>query len=677
MKAFNILITLSLVAVMASCSGQQGANYVGNRAPLHETAFIELPLGSISADGWLLEMLVRQKNGLTGHLDELYPQVMGPRNGWLGGDGDQWERGPYWIDGLLPLAYILKDDELISKTTPWIEWMLSSARPDGYFGPATDYPYEPGLQRDNCADWWPRMVVLKVLQQYYSATSDERVITLMTNYFKYQLENLRQTPLDHWTFWARYRACDNLAAVYWLYNITGDKFLIDLGELIYAQAEPYTEQFLDGDRLSRVGTIHGVNLAQGIKTPIVYWQYDNDEKYLKALDCALDDIRRHQGYPIGMFSVDEAIHGNDPTQGIELCAVVEYMFSLETMYRITGDPKFAELLEKIAFNALPAQTSDDYMTRQYFQQVNQISVAAHTKNFDINHKGTDICFGLLTGYPCCTSNMHQGWPKFVQNLWYATSDGGLAATIYGPSSVIAKVADGVDVVFRETTKYPFETKITLSCESISKPAAFPLVMRVPSWSREWSISVNGEKLSLVPDSRGLVRVSRCWNEGDCLTAEFVPELTMSVWKEASQSVERGPLVFALNIDSRMEKESLNGQEFYEFYPTSDWNYAVNRDITKGFTLDESALAEDIVFPWNEQNAPLSITADAYKVNDWKEYNHQAGPLPYSISYGADIDKTPVSIKLIPYGCTTLRITEFPVVAPYSSDYYEPVEGLIY
>ena len=102
-------------------------------------------------------------------------------NGWLGGDGDQWERGPYWIDGLLPLAYILDDDVLKAKVQPWIEWALQSQREDGFFGPEKDYPGEPGLQRDNSQDWWPRMVVLKILQQYYSATNDKRVVAFMTN----------------------------------------------------------------------------------------------------------------------------------------------------------------------------------------------------------------------------------------------------------------------------------------------------------------------------------------------------------------------------------------------------------------------------------------------------------------------------------------------------------------
>lgn len=146
-------------------------------------AYNQLPLGSVRPAGWLLEMLNSQRDGATGHLDELYPLVMGSRNGWLGGDGDQWERGPYWIDGLLPLAYTLNDTALIAKVQPWIEWTLASQREDGYFGPSTDYDYEPGLQRDNCEDWWPKMVMLKVLMQYHSATGDERVIPFMTRYF--------------------------------------------------------------------------------------------------------------------------------------------------------------------------------------------------------------------------------------------------------------------------------------------------------------------------------------------------------------------------------------------------------------------------------------------------------------------------------------------------------------
>ena len=175
--------------------GTMAANYCNNLYPLQRKPYIELPIGSIKPTGWLKEMLLRQSAGMSSSLDLLYPEVMGERNGWLGGDGDQWERGPYWIDGLLPLAYILDDDLLKQKIQPWIEWTLASQREDGFFGPSRNFEPEIGLQRNNSEDWWPRMVVLKVLKQYYSATGDKRVITFLTNYFHYQLRTLPYTPL--------------------------------------------------------------------------------------------------------------------------------------------------------------------------------------------------------------------------------------------------------------------------------------------------------------------------------------------------------------------------------------------------------------------------------------------------------------------------------------------------
>jgi len=227
-----------------------------------------LPLGAIKPQGWMLEQLVSMKNGLTGKLDEVYPEVVGDRNGWLGGDGDGWERGPYWIDGLLPLAYILEDDELIAKVKPWIEWTLANQMESGYLGPIPfeeEPEYEEGIQRGQRKDWWPKMVMLKVLQQYFTATRDKRVITALTNYFSYQLKELPETPLDNWTFWADRRGGDNLQVVYWLYNITGDEFLLELSELIAEQTFPWTDVFLNEENYeetaSPLALLHNENLS--------------------------------------------------------------------------------------------------------------------------------------------------------------------------------------------------------------------------------------------------------------------------------------------------------------------------------------------------------------------------------------------------------------------------------
>ncbi len=304
-------------------------NYPNNRPPLVAKPYIELPVGSVKAKGWLYEMLLRQKNGATSKMDSIYPVVMGKTNGWLGGDGDQWERGPYWIDGLLTLAYLLDDDALKDKAKPWIEWILHSQQPNGSFGPAKDYPEKEFVQTNLSQDWWPRMVVLKILQQYYSATHDERVIPFLTRYFKYQLQTLPHTPLDNWSYWAKYRACDNMDVVYWLYNITGDKFLLQLGELLHKQGYDFATMFTEGEQLQKYNSIHCVNLSQGIKEPAIFYQQSRNTQLIAALKKGFTDIKKYNGQAQGMFGGDEGLHGNTPTQGVELCAIVEMMYSLE------------------------------------------------------------------------------------------------------------------------------------------------------------------------------------------------------------------------------------------------------------------------------------------------------------------------------------------------------------
>ena len=187
MKKYIVTLAMALMVGGISHAQDEAGLYMNNRTPLITKTYMELPLGAVRPEGWLKDQMQRMTDGMTGHLDELYSKVMGPRNGWLGGDGDVWERGPYWIDGLLPLAYIMDDETLKKKVQPWVEWTLQSQQPDGYFGPSVDREPESGLQRNNARDWWPKMVVLKYMKQYYDATNDQRVIPFMTNYFKYQL----------------------------------------------------------------------------------------------------------------------------------------------------------------------------------------------------------------------------------------------------------------------------------------------------------------------------------------------------------------------------------------------------------------------------------------------------------------------------------------------------------
>jgi len=630
------------------------------RAPLQPAPMYLLPLTSIRPKGWLQRQLRIQADGLSGHLDEIWSDV-GPNSAWLGGTGEAWERGPYFLDGLVPLAYLLDDARLKTKVQKWMDWTLNHQRADGSIGPEVN------------DDWWPRMVMLKALTQYQEATGDPRVIPLLQKYFAFQARQLPGRPLRDW---GRFRWPDEVVSVLWLYDRTGDPSLLSLARLLHDQGYNWKAQFdhfeftkkidrsiFDGrDSLpDRAMQTHGVNNAMALKTSPVWFLVSGLEEDRKGIYQQIKMLDQYHGIPNGMFSADEHIAGTDPSQGIELCAVVEAMFSYEEIEATLGDPLFADRLEKVAFNALPGTFRDDMWSHQYDQQPNQIACTRRRRNWSTNGVDANL-YGLTPEFGCCTANMHQGWPKLVSSLWMGTSDDGLAAVSYAPNEVEATVHGGAKVQIIEETEYPFRGSVRLTVNPAS-PVSFPLKLRIPAWAKDATVAVNGKPESGV-QSGTYFNLSREWKAGDHVEIDFPMQPRVSRWENNSVAIERGPLVFSLKIGENWSKLDNDATApDWEVTATTPWNYGLEVDPSTPATSIKVVEAPIGEFPFSESGTPVELKVKARRVSEWQMVDGSAGPLPKSPVKSLAPEE---QLTLVPYGAAKLRITAFPEIDRQSS-----------
>ncbi|MBN2329075.1 MAG: glycoside hydrolase family 127 protein [Candidatus Omnitrophica bacterium] len=616
-----------------------------------QTHFISLPLGAVKPAGWLKDQLTIQANGLTGHLDEFWESVS--NSAWKGGSGDSWERGPYYLDGLVPLAYLLDDERLLGKVKTWIEPILASGRPDGWFGPAQNQ------------DRWPLAVALKVLTQYYEASQDERAMTIIQNYIDY----LNETP-PNWPDreWRGVRAMENMATAYWLYRRTGDEDALKAAETIYTSCFDWTHHFnyfpFDDEWTRRPAgyghPCHVVNLGMAVKYPGLIYELSGEERHRLGSYSAIQNLDKYHGQAAGRYSGDEHLSGRHPSQGTELCGVVEFMFSLENLVEIFGDSLFADRLEVVAYNAKPGTCTPDYWAHQYDQQSNQVLCTVDKRQWSTNGDFSNL-YGLEPNYGCCTANMHQGWPKFVSHMWMATQDNGLAAVAYGPCAVTAIVGGGRQVEIVEETDYPFDGTIRLTVNTES-PVSFPLHIRIPAWAEGASIQV-GARIESPQQTGEFVVIYRNWAPGDQAIIELPMNLRTETRFNDAASILRGPLYFSLKIGEyfkplRRYHDSLPVVD-YAVFPTTHWNYALQIDREHPERDVKVMTTEISETPFSHDDAPVVLKVKGRMLPKWTMKNNSADAPPQS----PVVSEQPLTdLKLIPYGSTRLRITEFPVLA---------------
>ncbi|MDO4370127.1 MAG: glycoside hydrolase family 127 protein, partial [Clostridia bacterium] len=287
-----------------------------NRAPLTPNGLSPLPMGSIRPEGWLREQLALQRDGITRRFAEICPAYATGK--WeVEADGD-CTRSIYFLEGMIALGWTLDDAELKQRAAAFVDGIISTQREDGWFGPAEN------------ADYWPRMLALRALRLYFTATNDKRTLVLMDKFFKYEYKNLSEQPLREL---AVARGAENMEIALWLYNITGQKYLLELCKRLRAQTIDWPNYFhtfanpmpmsktLRWERLrealqeeenepliaekrpyfhAQYHQTEGVNLAMGLKAPGVINMFKSGFKEQGGFRFGWEKLMKHHGLANGM-----------------------------------------------------------------------------------------------------------------------------------------------------------------------------------------------------------------------------------------------------------------------------------------------------------------------------------------------------------------------------------------
>ncbi len=591
----------------------------------------------IKAEGWLKRQLEIQAQGLSGNLDKVWKDVRD--SAWIGGKAEGWERVPYWLDGFIPLAYLLEDEDMISRAKKYIDSIIASQKSDGWICPCD-------VNERKTYDTWAIQLITKVLTVYYECSNDERIPKVIYDTLKnyYSLLESGEIQLSGW---GKHRWFEAFIAINLTYEKYKEDWLLKLACILHKQGADYTEFMPRWERPLNEWKFntHIVNITMALKYEAISHRLIG-EKYLDKAEELYKKLYDFNGTPVGIFTGDECLSGLSPIQGTELCSVVEQMYSYELLYAYTGDAKWAERLELVAFNALPATISDDMWTHQYLQMSNQIACQRFPGKpiFRTNNEEAHL-FGLEPHYGCCTANFNQGWPKFALSS-FMYNDDTIINAIPVPSELNCDKA-----YIKLETNYPFENSFRYI---IKAKKDFTFKVRIPGFAE--NLMVNGQKSS---ENELMFKMKSDETKEINISFEATPYFEKRPYN--LNTVKCGSLVFSLPIkyEKKMYEYEKSGVERkypycdYEYIPTSEWSYAYC-DTT--LSLKANTISD---IPFSSENPPVTIKAKVKSIQWGLEdgYETVCAKIPESTVS----QSIPKEVLLYPYGCSKLRMTELPLI----------------
>ena len=592
----------------------------------------------VTPRGWLRRQLEIQADGLAGHLDTVWPDVADSK--WIGGSREGWERVPYWLDGFIPLAFLLRDGGMIARAARYIDAILARQAPDGWLCPCAE-------NERASYDVWAHFLIGKVLALYWEFTRREDVLDALDRSMRCldaELASGRVRLFD----WGRSRWFECFIPLALLDAERHSDYIPRLAAALRAQGADYPSFRGRWVRpLNRwTQETHIVNLMMALK-------YEAVAAALAGAPCAgaeaeslWETLAAYNGTAAGTVSGDECLSGTKSNQGTELCAVAELMYSCEILYAVTGDPRWVDRLERAAFNALPAALSDDMWTHQYDQMVNQIAcVRFPGKSYFRTNNSEAHLFGLEPNFGCCTANFGQAWPKFALSAVLAREGEVELASLLPLSARAGALTVTVD------TEYPFRlsARVTVEAEAETRVR---VRIRVPAWAE--SAGADG----FAREGAYLVR-ERVWRGTETFEVRLSARPRLARCPDGLYAAEYGALVFALPVRAEYKKYEYERDGVarrypycdYELYPASEWRYG----YADGALRVIERAGEGAPF-----SASSSVALEAHVARVAWEYEDGYDTVAAARPASAAALGAAERAELIPYGAAKLRMTALPL-----------------
>ena len=637
--------------------GQFKAKYYGQ--------FSELPVGSVQPRGWLQKWLERQAQGLTGHPENMsypydtcmYAGIIPPPPSKDKYWKDWWpyEQSAYFVDATTRLSWLISDPGISQRRDANINYILE---------------HSSGTNLGGSHACWPNAVVGRALMAQYAATGDPRVTATLENWLLTSASEIEKGG----------RAGVNFEEAFYLYGLTGDPRLLEIGRKVYANYLRDSNSFCTAAKIQGKGLFHehGVTAAEELKCLPLMYAYTGDTEALRLARQAYQKVLDNNLMADGGIVSDEHLAPAAFYSVHESCDITDWSWSLGYLFMATGEARLADLIERTTFNALPGAVTKDFKQLQYFSAVNQLVIAAtnsHTPRWP-----TRMTYRAAHDTECCAGNINRAMPNYVIRMWMRSPDDGLAAVYYGPSEVSTTVG-GQKISIAEETDYPFRDTTSFRIKTTA-PVRFDFSLRIPGWCSNATVQVNRESFPATPAAGMFVSVQREFHDGDRVDLKLPMPVRVENWFHGqSVCLTRGPLVYSLKIAERRVEHTSDPAEIrpfllgrvirnfpeVEFLTGSDWRYgysaAPDHDLSK-IKVVESAMTDN---PFLVDQTPVQLEVPLYHLADWspesKYANLPGEPAGLPKAAQQQTENPPTTQMLVPYGATHLRLTTLPSVSP--------------